>query len=138
MVASALSGAVFATLHASYACARLGDVTITSKIVQFGPLSLVGTFLVTGAGAFLFLNSRSWRARALAVTLGTMPIWAAMCFSFAVISVVNIFIFRPELGTGVYNYTLGVLPIGALVVESLLLLAWFSLLQRLVTRRGRM
>ena len=138
LVASALSGAVFAALHASYACARLGDVTITSKIVQFGPLSLVGTFLVTGAGAFLFLNSRSWRARALAVTLGTMPVWVAICFSFAVISVVNIFIFWPKLGTGAYNYALVLLPLGALAVESLLLLGWFSLLQRFVTRRGRM
>jgi len=33
LLAGALSGAVFAALHASYACARLGDVTITSKIV---------------------------------------------------------------------------------------------------------
>ncbi|MCJ7620569.1 MAG: hypothetical protein MUP64_10175, partial [Anaerolineae bacterium] len=138
LVASALSGAVFAALHASYAGARLGDVTITSKIVQFGPLSLVGTFLVTGAGAFLFLSSKSWRARALAVALGTMPVWVAMCFSFAVISAANIFIFRPELGTAVYNYALVLLPIGALAVESLLLLGWFSLLQRFVTRRGRM
>jgi hypothetical protein len=98
----------------------------------------VGTFLVTGAGAFLFLSSKSWRARALAVALGTMPVWVAMCFSFAVISAVNIFIFRPELGTAAYNYALVLLPIGALVVESLLLLGWFSLLQRFVTRRGRM
>jgi hypothetical protein len=134
----ALSGAVFAALHASYACARLGEVTITSRIVQFGPLALVGTFLVTGAGAFLFLSSKSWRARALAVALGTMPVWVAMCFSLAAITTVNVFIFRPELGTGAYNYALVLLPIGTLAVESLLLLGWFSLLQRFVTSRGRM
>jgi hypothetical protein len=137
LVASALSGAVFAALHASYGLARLGDVTITSKIVQFGLLSLVGTFLVTGAGAFLFLSSRSWRARALAVALGTMPVWVAVFFSFAVISAVNVFVFRPKLGTAAYNYALALLPIGALIVESILLLAWYSLLQRFVTRRGR-
>lgn len=137
LMASALSGAVFAALHAGYACARLGDVTITSKIVQFGPLSLVGTFLVTGAGTFLFLNSRSWRARALAVALGTMPVWVAISFSLAVIATVNIFVFGPELGTGAYNYALALLPIGALAVESLLLLAGFSLLNRLVTLVGR-
>jgi hypothetical protein len=137
LAASALSGAFFAALHASYAYARLGDVTITSKIVQFGPLPLVGTFLVTGAGTFLFLNSRSWRARALAVALGTMPVWVAITFTFAVIATVNIFVFRPELGTGAYNSALALLPIGALAVESLLLLAGFSLLNRLVTLVGR-
>jgi hypothetical protein len=137
LVASVLSGAVFATLRASYASARLGDVTITSKIVELTPLSLVGTFLVTGAGAFLFLSSRSWRARVLAVALGTMPVWVAMLFSFAVILVVNIFVFRPSVGTSAYNYALPSLPIGALVVECLLLLAWYSLLHRLVTRRAR-
>jgi hypothetical protein len=138
LMASALSGAVFAALHASYAYTRLGDVTITSKTVQFGPLSLVGTFLITGAGAFLFLSGRSWRPKALAVILGTMPVWAAICFSFAVISAVNIVVFRPELGTGAYNYALALVPIGALVVESLLLLGWYSLLGRLVARSDRM
>jgi hypothetical protein len=137
LLASVLSGAVFAALHSVYAFARLGEVTITSKFVQFGLLSLLGTFLITGAGAFLFLSGRSWRPRALAVVLGTMPVWAAICFSFAVISAVNISVFRPELGTAAYNYALALLPIGALVVESLLLLAWYTLLQRFVTRLGR-
>ena len=138
LLASALSGAVFAAMHASYAFARLGDVTITSKIVQFGPLSLVGTFLVTGAGAFLFLNSRSWRVKAVALALATMPVWVALCYSFAVIAAVNILVFWAKLGTGAYNYTLALLPIGTIAVESLLLLGWLSLLQRLVTRRDRM
>jgi len=53
-----------------------------------------------------------------------------------VISAVNIFVFRPELGTGAYNYALALLPIGTLVVESLLLLGWYSLLQRFVTGHG--
>jgi len=137
LMASALSGAVFAALHAIYALARLGDVTVTSKTVEFAPLSLLDTFLITGAGAFLFLSGRSWRPRALAVILGTMPVWAAICFSFAVISAVNILVFRPELGTGAYNYSLALLPVGALALESLLLLGWYSLLGRLVTKRGR-
>jgi hypothetical protein len=137
LLASALSGAVFAALHAGYALAGLGDVTITSKIVQLGPLSLVGTFLVTGAGAFLFLSSRSWRARTLALVVATTPVWVALCYVFAVIAAVNILVFRPELGTGVYNYALALLATGALVVESLVLLGWYGLLERLVTRRER-
>jgi hypothetical protein len=135
--ASVLSGTVFAALHASYASARLGDVTITSKIVELTPLSLVGTFLVTGAGAFLFLSVRSWRARALAVALGTIPVWVAMLFSFAVILAVNIFVFRPSVGTGAYNYALPALPMGALVVGGLVLFTWYILLDRLVMRRRR-
>lgn len=137
LVASVLAGAVFAAQHAMYASARLDDVTITSKMVQLGPLSLLGTFLVTGAGAYLFLNSRSWRGRVVAVILGTLPTLAAMCFGVAVVACVNLLVFRPELGIGAYNYALGMLPISALVVESLLLLLAFSLLQGLVTRLHR-
>jgi hypothetical protein len=128
-----------AALHVIYAYVRLDDVTITSKIVRFGPVPLLGTFLVTGCGAFLFLNSRSWKGRLLALVLGTLPVWAAICFSLAVITAVNMIVFRPELGRGAYNYALGVLPIGALLIESVLLLVCYSLAQLLVNRlRGRL
>jgi hypothetical protein len=134
LMASVATGAVIASLHAIYACTRLDDVTITSKLVQFGPVPLLGTFLITGCGAFLFLNGRSWRARVLAIVLGTLPVWAAICFSVAVITAVNVIVFQPELGRGAYNYALAVLPAGALVVESLLLLVCFSLAQWTMNR----
>jgi hypothetical protein len=138
LIASVATGAAMAALHAIYAYVRLDDVTITSKLVQFGPVPLLGTFLVTGCGAFLFLNSRSWRGRVLALVLGTLPVWAAICFSVAVITAANVIVFRPELGRGAYNYALGVLPTGALLVESLLLLVCFGLAQWFVNRlRGR-
>ncbi len=134
LIASVAMGAAMASLHALYAYVRLDDVTITSKVVQFGPVPLLGTFLVTGCGAFLFLNSRSWRGKVLAIVLGTLPVWAAICFSVAVITTVNVIVFQPELGRGAYNYALGVLPAGALVVESLLLLVCFSLGQWTMNR----
>jgi hypothetical protein len=139
LIVSVGTGVVMAALHVIYAYVRLDDVTITSKIVRFGPVPLLGTFLVTGCGAFLFLNSRSWKGRLLALVLGTLPVWAAICFSLAVITAVNMIVFRPELGRGAYNYALGVLPIGALLIESVLLLVCYSLAQLLVNRlRGRL
>jgi hypothetical protein len=138
LIASVGTGAAMAALHVIYACVRLDEVTITSKIVGFGPVPPLGTFLVTGCGAFLFLNSRSWRGRVLALVLGTLPVWATICFSLGVITAVNMIVFRPELGQGAYNYALGVLPTGALLVEILLLLLGFSLAQCFMNRlRGK-
>jgi hypothetical protein len=129
LLASLGAGLVLACLHGAYVWARLDDVTITSKYVEFSAWSLLGTLLVTGAGAFVFLSARSWRGKGLALVVGTLPTWAAMCFSLALVAMVNILVFRPELGTGAYNYALGLLPLGALVVQGFVLAVCFSLLR---------
>ena len=136
MLASVGAGLVLAALHGAYCWARLDDVTITSKHVEFSSLSLLGTLLVTGAGAFVFLSARSWRGKWLGLVVGTLPTWAAACFSLGLVALVNVLVFRPEMGSGAYNYSLAVMPIPALLAQSGGLLACYTLLA-LVTSRLR-
>jgi len=137
LLASAGAGVVLAALHGAYVWARLDDVTITSKAVELSLLAVVGTFLVTGAGGFLFLSARSWRGKGLALAVGTLPTWAALCFSVALVAMVNGLVFGPQLGTGAYNYVLGVLPVAALVVQGCVLAVCFTLLRRVTTSLER-
>lgn len=126
-----------ATLHGAYAWARLDDVTVISKPVQLSLLSLLGTLLVTGAGACLFLAAKSWRGRVLALVVGTLPTWIAILFSLVMVAGVNYIVFRPELGMGAYNYALGVLPMPALLAQSAALLVCYALLSRVAARLER-
>jgi hypothetical protein len=137
LVASAGTGAVLAALHGAYVWARLDEVTITSKGVEFSALAVVGTFLVVGAGAFLFLSATSWRGKVLALIVGTMVTWAAMLFSLALVVAVNHLVFSQEVGTGLYNQALGMLPVPALLAQCGLLLVCYSLLSRAVAQPGR-
>jgi hypothetical protein len=137
LLASVGAGLVLAALHGAYVWARLDEVTITSKYVEFSPLALLGTLLVTGAGAFVFLSARSWRGKGLGLVVGTLPTWAATCFSLALVAVVNVVVFRPELGTGAYNYALGLLPVGALVVQGFVLAVCFSLVRQVAAHMER-
>ena len=134
LLASVAAGVVLAALHGAYVWARLDDVTITSKHVELSLPSLLGTLLLTGAGAFVFLSARSWRGKGLGLVIGTLSTWAAACFSLALVAAVNWLVFRPELGRGAYNYVLGVLPAGALVVQGCVLAVCFCVLRAVTTR----
>ena len=58
LLLAGLAGTGFTVLHAIYGLVRSGQVTITSKHILFSPLSLPSTFLLTSAGALLFLAAR--------------------------------------------------------------------------------
>jgi hypothetical protein len=132
-----LTAAAFTALHGLYAFIRLGHVTVTSKLVEFSPLSLVGTFLLVGCGAFLFLYTRSWWARGFALLVATFPAWAAAAFGLGFIAFYNLALFRPALGASVYNYNLGLLSLVTFVLESILFATVFFLSRRWLLPAGR-
>jgi len=137
LLASAGAGVVLAALHGAYVWARLDDVTITSKSVEFSLAAVAGTFLVAGAGAFVFLSARSWRGKGLALIMGTMVTWAAIFFSLAMVAGVNHIVFGPQLGVGLYNHALAILPLPALLTQCGVLLVCYSLSSRVAARLGK-
>jgi hypothetical protein len=121
LIPAALIGLSFALLHGLYAWARLEKLTITSKIVEFSPLALLGTFLLVSCGAFLFLNARSWLGKAVALLVACLAALAPALFILGMLFVMNHAFFRPRVGTGLYNYVLGLQLLLALAVEVALL-----------------
>ncbi|MDH4207824.1 MAG: C25 family cysteine peptidase [Anaerolineae bacterium] len=134
LLASVLTAALVACLQGAYALVRLGEVTVTSKMVAFSPLAVLGMFLVTAAAALVFLASRHWAPRIAALVMATAPTWASMAFSLALVGLVNNLTFRPKLGAGIYNYSLAVLPLGTLLVQVCVMLVCFSVAKVVVER----
>lgn len=130
LMPAAAAGVLMAGLHGLYALARLGQVTITSKPVALPPLALLGTFLLAGCGAFLFLSAGSRLGREVAVWLAVCPVLAAGLFSAAVVAALNLLVFAPQIGSGLYNHALGLLALGTLIVECTAFDLAFSLLHR--------
>jgi hypothetical protein len=124
---AALLGLGAAGLHAVYALGRLDAVTITSKKVTFGALSPASTFLLVTCAATLFLNARSWRGRAVALAVGTLPALAPAALLLAVLSVADDLLMGSRLGTGLWNSRMALQPLIALPLLGLPLaggLAW--------------
>jgi hypothetical protein len=134
LVPAVLTGFGFAALHGLYALARLDRLTITSKSVEFSFLSLISTFLLVACGAFLFLNARSWRGKAVAVIVASWSALAPAVFTLGVLAISNNLLFRPRLGAGLWNYSLGLQPLIALAFLVILLGLVFSGLSRAVKR----
>ncbi len=135
LLPAAIAGLTFAALHGLYSLLRLGQVTITSKPVFLSPLGIAATFLLVAAGAFLYLSSQSRRGREFAVWLAALPALLAMVFGL-VVCPLNLLVFAPRLGTGLYNLALALLALGALLIELVLFELAFALL-RLVWGRAR-
>jgi len=133
LVASVLTAALVACLQAGYGLARLDQVTITSKIVVVTPLALLGTLLVTAAGALLFLAPRSRVGRAMALVVATAPTWASIVFSLALVGFIDL-AYSYEIGAGIYNHALGLLPVGTLLVQVCVFLLLFSVARAVVER----
>ena len=132
LIPAALIGLAFALLHGLYALVRLDKLTITSKSVELSPFAPLATFLLVGCGAFLFLNARSWRGRVVAVGIASFGALAPGLFSLAVISAMNNFFIKPELGVGLWNYALGLQPLLAAVLQAVLLAVVFWGLGRIM------
>jgi LPXTG-motif cell wall-anchored protein len=128
LLPAALTGLGFAALHGLYALLRLERVTITSKMVVFSPLALVGTFLLVTCGAFVYLNTRSWWGRAGALLMAAWATLAPAAFTLAVPVVANYLVLRRELGAALWNYTLGLQSlIASAFALALLGLVFFAL-----------
>lgn len=117
LIPAALTGFGFAVLHGLYALAHEEKLTVTSKSVGFSPLSLVAAFLLAGCGAFLFLNTKSWRGKVVALLVASFGALAPAVFALGVITLMNVAFFRPKLGVGLYNYTLGLQALIVLAIE---------------------
>ncbi len=128
---AALTGLGFAALQGMYVLARSGQIDITSKPVKFSFLSLVGTGLLAGCGAFLYLNAGSRLVRETAIGVAVLPTLAATVFGLGVITVTNV-LFASRLGTSLYNYALGALSLGALIFQA----ALFELICRSLVAPG--
>jgi hypothetical protein len=115
-------------LQGAYVLLRLDRVTITSKPVVFRPLGLVAAFVSSTCGALIYLRSRSRIGRAFALLAITAASWVPMVFSLGLLATFNVFGFAPEMGTGLWNYALGLLPAGSFVLGLVLfgLVLWYT------------
>lgn len=129
-----LIGLVFAVLYGLYALLRLEHLTITSKAVVFHPLGLLGTLLLVTCGAFLFLNARSWRGRLVAVLIAQIWTLVMVVFSLGVVLMFNAQ-FVQRLGVALWDQSLALQPLLALLLGSLVLGLSFVLLDAAVTSR---
>jgi LPXTG-motif cell wall-anchored protein len=128
LLPAALAGLGFAALHGLYALLRLERVTITSKLVVFSPLALVGTFLLVTCGAFIYLNARSWWGRAGALLVAAWAALAPAAFTLGVPLVANYLVLRREVGAALWSYTLGLQSlIASAFALALLGLVFFAL-----------
>jgi hypothetical protein len=85
--------------------------------------------LATGA-ALLYLGARSRPARALAVLLAAFPSLSMSVFGLGWLAAINLLIFRPQLGSDLYNYAMFLLTLSAVACQGLLSWPAFALLRR--------
>lgn len=113
-------GAGYAALQALYVLLRLQQVTVTSKVVVFSPLSIAAAFLLASAGALLYFQARSSWGKLAGLLVVTFPSWSAMLFGLLAIAAFNLLAAQAELGTALYNDAIGLLPAGAVFATGLL------------------
>ncbi len=135
LVPASAVGIGFAMLHGLFALTRLDRLTITSKTVIFHPLGLVGTLLLVGSGAFLFLSARTWRGRTTAVLVASLGALAPAVFLLGTLSVTNAAFLEPRVGAGLWNLAPGWQALIAFVVEFMLFGLAFALLRRSLGER---
>lgn len=124
-------GLAFAGLHAGYAALRLEHVTITSKAVSFGPLPVLATLVLTVASALIACTTRSWRGLVAAMLVALSPYLAAAAFGLGAMAAINLVLAGPALGTGIYNYAIGAMPLLAAAVAACVYGPALALLRRL-------
>jgi len=96
-----------------YILVRLDQVTITSKVVVFSPLSIVAAFALSTCGALIYFQARSKIGKLTALFVITSVSGMPMVFGLVGVAIFNQFVFIPETGTALYNYALGLLPVGS-------------------------
>ena len=102
---AAVVGLLAGVLHASYASIRGSDLAVTGKTIVFTPLAAVGTGILVGCGAFLFLAARSWKGRLLGTVVATSTGWVGGLVALAIRAVTSAMI-ASRTGIGVWIYTI--------------------------------
>lgn len=67
----------------------------------------------------------------------TFPFWAAVAFSFVVITAFNIYAERQGIGSGIFNYAITLMFLIAFVVYYLLIVLGFGVVRRWIARERR-
>jgi hypothetical protein len=98
-------------LQSVYVLMRLDQVTITSKAVEFSPLSIVAAFALSTCGTLIFFQTRSLTGKVIALLVITSVSWIPIVFGLGLVAVFNTWAAIPEIGTALYNYSLGLLPV---------------------------
>jgi LPXTG-motif cell wall-anchored protein len=130
------TGLAFAGLHSLYAYGRWDRVTTISKPVEVYALSLVATLLLSGCGAFFFVNAGSRRQRWMAILLACWPALAPAVGLVCLLAVSNLLFFRPRLGVDLYNYAPALQPLITLGVLAVLFGLTFFALRRGIESRN--
>jgi hypothetical protein len=138
LLPAALTGLGVAMLYGLYALVRLDHVTIISKTVVFHPLGLVGTFLLAGCGAFLFLSACSWRGRVVAIVVASLGALLPAALLLSIMVLLNAFFLGPRVGAGLWNYASGQQLLITAIFECLLFGLIFALLRKKFGKREAM
>jgi hypothetical protein len=119
-------GIVAIALYGLYLLGRLDRVTITSKTVEFSPLSVVAIFVLSTLGALIYFQAHSRIGKLIALLVITFVSWPPMVFGLLVIAAFNMLAFKPQMGTPLYNYSLALLPASSFLFTFVLsaLLLW--------------
>jgi hypothetical protein len=130
LLPAALTGLAFGLLHGLYALARLEQVSVTSKGVEFSLLAPATTAVLVACGAFFFLQAASWRGRVVAVSLATVGALVPAAFLLLFFGVADEILMGHELGAGLWNCRLGLQPLIAAVLGAAVLGPVFHLLRK--------
>lgn len=130
IVLATILGAAASALQAIYVLTRLDNVTIISKDVASSPVSLIATFILTSCGALIFSHARSQIGKFIAIAVATFTSWTPMLFGLLILAVMNLLFAVPELGTPLYNYSLGLLSVASFITNFSL----FGLALKLIKR----
>jgi len=107
---AAIAGLSLTALHGGYAIFRFDYLTLLynnwlhtiGESFEINPLFLFSTFLLTGCGAWIFLNSRSGWMKGLAILIPTLPTLFMAVFWFGLVTLINT-LARQRLGAPLYG-----------------------------------
>lgn len=126
-----LFGATAVILNGLYIALRLGYLTINSKLIVFSPLSLAATFLLGTGGTLIFFHASKPIGKAVGLLIITFNCCGPALINSVVITAFNQLAAKPEIGSGIYNYSLALLPAIAWVISLALAAAGLKWVNRL-------
>jgi hypothetical protein len=100
-----LSGLALGLFHMVYVLLRIGQMTVTSKMLSIVPSDIIATTLLGSCGTLLFLGSVSWWKKAAGILVAIAPGAGASAMLAVSTFVANSFQSGSLAGSGLYNYS---------------------------------